>query len=157
MRAPIREYVAPPNFSLIYTDVTKKAMKIAFNAHRGQTDRAGIDCVNRPLHLAEQMETESETCAALLHDVVEDSDWTIEMLAAEDIPNDALEEIRLLPHREGIPYMEHVESLKDNKIARKVKLANLAHNSDLSRLPEVSEKDCARIRKYNKAIELLNS
>lgn len=103
------------------------------------------------------METESETCAALLHDVVEDSDWTIEMLAAEGIPSDALEAIKLLTHKEGIPYMEYVESLKDNKIARKVKLADLAHNSDLSRLSEVSEKDRARIRKYNKAIELLIS
>ena len=97
---------------MIYTAATKKAMKIAFDAHRGQTDRAGIDYVNHPLHLAEQMETESETCAALLHDVVEDSDWTIEMLAAEDIPNDALEAVKLLTHKEGVPYMEYVESLK---------------------------------------------
>ena len=142
---------------MLYTAATKKAMKIAFEAHRGQTDRAGIDYVNHPLHLAEQMETESETCAALLHDVVEDSDWTIEMLAAEGIPNDALEAIKLLTHKESIPYMEYVESLKDNEIARKVKLVDLAHNSDLSRLPEISEKDRARARKYNEAIELLSS
>lgn len=142
---------------MIYTAATKKAMKIAFDAHRGQTDRAGIDYVNHPLHLAEQMETESETCAALLHDVVEDSDWTIEMLDAEGIPNDALEAIKLLTHKEGIPYMEYIEALKDNEIARKIKLADLTHNSDLSRLSEVSEKDRTRIRKYNKAIELLNS
>lgn len=142
---------------MIHTTATKKAMKIAFDAHRGQTDRAGIDYVNHPLHLAEQMETESETCAALLHDVVEDSDWTIEMLATEGIPNDALEAIRLLTHKEDIPYMEYVESLKDNKIARKVKLADLAHNSGLSRLSEISEKDRARAGKYNKAIELLIS
>ena len=142
---------------MIYTAATKKAMKIAFDAHRGQTDRAGIDYVNHPLHLAEQMETESETCAAFLHDVVEDSSWTIEMLAAEGIPNDALEAIKLLTHKEGVPYVEYVESLKDNEIARKVKLADLEHNSDLSRLPEVSEEDLTRVRKYYKAIELLGS
>lgn len=132
-------------------------MKIAFDAHRGQTDRAGIDYVNHPLHLAEQMETESETCAALLHDVIEDSNWTIEMLAAEGIPNDALEAITLLTHKEGIPYMEYVETLKDNEIARKIKLADPTLNSDPSRLPDASEKDRARIRKYYKAIELLIS
>lgn len=142
---------------MLYTETTKKAMKIAFDAHRGQVDRAGIDYVNHPFHLAEQMDTEAETCVALLHDVVEDSDWTIEMLAAEGIPNDALEAIVLLTHKEGVPYLEYVESLKSNEIARKVKLADLKHNSDLSRLSKVSEKDLARVRKYYKAIELLSS
>lgn len=99
------------------------------------------------------MNTEVETCAAPLHDVVEDPDWTIEMPDAEGMPNDVLVAIRLLAHKEGIPYLECVESLKSNKIARKMKLADLKHNSDLSQLAKVSERDLKRMRKYYKAIE----
>lgn len=142
---------------MLYTEAAKKAMKIAFDAHRGQVDRAGIDYINHPLHLAEQMESESETCAALLHDVIEDTEWTLEMLAAEGMPDDVLEAIGLLTHKEGVPYMDYVESLKGNDIARKVKLADLAHNSDLSRLSEVTEADRSRAKKYADAIELLRS
>lgn len=140
---------------MIYTDATRKAMRIAFDAHRGQVDRAGIDYVNHPLHLAEHMDTEAETCAALLHDVVEDTDWTMDRLAAEGVAVDVLEAVRLLTHRDGVPYMDYVAALKGNPIATKVKLADLEHNSDLARLPDVSEEDLRRVRKYQEAMEIL--
>lgn len=140
---------------MIYSDATRKAMRIAFDAHRGQVDRAGIDYVNHPLHLAEQMDTEAETCAALLHDVVEDTDWTMGRLADEGIAVDVLEAVRLLTHRDGVPYMDYVAALKGNPIAARVKLADLEHNSDLARLPDVSEEDLRRVRKYQEAMEIL--
>lgn len=78
------------------------------------------------------------------------------MLAVEGMPNDALETITLLTHKEDIPYLEYLESLKDNGIARKVKLADLKHNSDLSRLTKVSEEDLVCVRKYSEAVNLLH-
>ncbi|NHM15304.1 HD domain-containing protein [Eggerthellaceae bacterium zg-887] len=142
---------------MIYTEATKKAMRIAFEAHRGQLDRAGIDYVNHPLHLAEQMETEDETCAALLHDVVEDSDWTLEQLREEGIPEAAVEAVALLTHDERVPYLDYVAATRENPIAVKVKLADLAHNSDLGRLADVTEADRERLRRYEAARKLLLS
>lgn len=136
---------------MLYTKATIRAMKIAFDAHRGQADRAGIDYVNHPLHIAEQMDTEAETCAALLHDVIEDTDWTIEQLREEGIPKDALDALTLLTHDDEVPYMDYIEAIKANPIAVKVKLADLAHNSDLTRLPEVSVRDLERVGKYEEA------
>ncbi|NGM17774.1 HD domain-containing protein [Eggerthellaceae bacterium zg-893] len=140
---------------MIYTEATKKAMRIAFEAHRGQLDRAGIDYVNHPLHLAEQMETEDETCAALLHDVVEDSDWTLEQLREEGIPEEAVEAVALLTHDERVPYLDYVAATRENPIAVKVKLADLAHNSDLGRLTDVTEADRERLQRYEAARNLL--
>ncbi|NHM13323.1 HD domain-containing protein [Xiamenia xianingshaonis] len=140
---------------MIYTEATKKAMRIAFEAHRGQLDRAGIDYVNHPLHLAEQMETEDETCAALLHDVVEDSDWTLEQLREEGIPEAAVEAVALLTHDERVPYLDYVAATRENPIAVKVKLADLAHNSDFGRLADVTEADRERLRRYEAARNLL--
>ncbi len=140
---------------MIYTEATKKAMRIAFEAHRGQLDRAGIDYVNHPLHLAEQMETEDETCAALLHDVVEDSDWTLEQLREEGIPEAAVEAVALLTHDECVPYLDYVAATRENPIAVKVKLADLAHNSDLGRLADVTEADRERLQRYEAARKLL--
>lgn len=130
-------------------------MKIAFDAHRGQTDKAGIDYVNHPLHLAESMDTEAETCAALLHDVVEDTTWAFEQLIAQGIPKESVEAIRRLTHDQSVPYLDYIASLRDNPIAVKVKLADLTHNSDLTRLPTVTQEDLDRREKYLKAMKIL--
>ena len=83
---------------MLYTELTKKAMQICFEAHRDLTDKGGMPYVFHPFHLAEQMETEDETCAALLHDVVEDTGWTHEQLAARGFPPAVMEALRLLTH-----------------------------------------------------------
>ncbi len=140
---------------MIYTDLTKKAMKLAYKAHQKQKDRSGLPYVLHPLHLAEQMDTEETTVAALLHDVAEDTDYTLEDLRREGFPETVLEALALLTHDPAVPYLDYVRALKDNPIARAVKLADLAHNSDLSRLSKVSEKDLARVEKYRKAMEIL--
>ena len=141
---------------IIYTPLTKKAMMICFEAHKNQKDKSGMPYVFHPLHLAEQMETEDEICTALLHDVAEDSDYTIEDLAKEGFSEDTIEALGLLTHEKAVPYMDYVAALKGNPIARKVKLADLAHNSDIRRLDTVTEKDMKRLEKYQKAIKLLN-
>ena len=140
---------------LIYTDLTKLAMNICWEAHKGQLDKSGMPYVFHPFHLMEQMETEEELCVALLHDVVEDSEMTFEELEKAGFPKTVLEALRLMTHDDDTPYLEYVERLKSNPLARKVKLADLKHNSTLERLPAVTEKDLARHEKYQKAMQIL--
>jgi len=141
--------------NMIYTDTTKKAMKLCFQAHKNQTDKSGIPYVFHPIHLAEQMTDEDTTVVALLHDVVEDTDYTLDDLAAMGFSRNVIEALNLMTHRKGVPYMDYVAKIKDNPIARAVKLADLAHNSDLTRLDTVDEKARARVEKYAQAIRLL--
>lgn len=140
---------------MIYTEMTNKAMVLAYEAHQGQYDKSGLPYVFHPFHLAEQMDTEEAVTAALLHDVVEDTDYTLEDLRSMGFPDTVTDALALLTHDPSVPYMEYVERLKSNPIARSVKLADLTHNSDLSRLPVVTEKDLERVEKYRKAIKLL--
>ena len=141
---------------MIYKPLTKKALKLCFDAHKDQLDKSGMPYVFHPFHLAEQMQTEETTIVALLHDVVEDTDYTLEDLAAMGFHDRVIAAIRLMTHDENIPYMEYVAKIKDNPIAKAVKLADLAHNSDATRLDTVDAKAAARIKKYERAIELLN-
>lgn len=117
---------------MIYTELTNKAMRIAYDAHHGQTDYNGIPYIFHPIHLAEAMDDEISTCAALLHDVVEDTDVTIEELASQ-FPEEVISTLKLLTHKEGQDYFEYVRAIKANPTAVKVKLADLAHNSDQTR------------------------
>ena len=142
---------------MLYTPLTKLAMKICYEAHRDQLDQGGMPYVFHPIYLAEQMPDELTTAAALLHDVVEDTAWTFRDLAEQGIPAPVLEALRLLMHREGVPYLEYVAALKENRIAAAVKLADLRHNSDLTRLDRVDEHTFARLAKYRAAMELLES
>ena len=141
---------------MIYTDETKKALKLCFEAHKNQVDKSGMPYVFHPFHVAEQMTDEATTIVALLHDVVEDTDYTLEDLAAEGFGKDLLEAVALMTHEDDVPYLDYVAKLKDNPIARAVKLADLAHNSDLSRIGEVDEETKQRLEKYKKAMALLN-
>ena len=140
---------------MIYTDKTKKAMKLCYEAHKDQVDKSGLPYVFHPAHVAEQMTDEATTIVALLHDVVEDTDYTLEDLAAEGFGKDILEAVALMTHEDDVPYLDYVAKLKDNPIARAVKLADLAHNSDLSRIGEVDEETKQRLEKYKKATTLL--
>ena len=140
---------------MIYTDKTKKAMKLCYEAHKDQVDKSGLPYVFHPAHVAEQMTDEATTIVALLHDVVEDTDYTLEDLAAEGFEKEILEAVALMTHEDDVPYLDYVAKLKDNPIARAVKLADLAHNSDLSRIGEVDEETRERLEKYQKAIALL--
>lgn len=142
---------------MIYTPLTNKAMKIAYEAHHGQADNSGVPYIFHPYHLAEQMPDEITTCTALLHDVVEDTDVTIEELE-EEFPKEVTEALRLLTHDISTDYFEYVRALRKNPVARTVKMADLEHNSDQSRLtgcdiPE--EKIAWWEKKYEKAKKIL--
>lgn len=140
---------------MIYTELTKRALKLCFEAHKEQKDKSEIPYVFHPFHLAEQMTEEATTVVALLHDVVEDTPYTLEDLKRLGFPKEVTDAIALMTHDKRIPYMEYIERINKNPIARKVKLADLLHNSDLSRLDTVTQKDLTRVEKYAEAIRLL--
>ena len=151
---------------MLYTDMTKKAMKLMFQVHKDQEDRSGIPYAFHPWHVAETVAANDAdelvvTCA-LLHDVIEDSGAesetgkvTVETLREEGFPEPVLEALELLTHDDDTPYLEYVRRLADNDIARQVKMADLEHNSVLSRLDTVTEKDMARVDKYRQAMVIL--
>ena len=141
---------------MIYTTLTRKVLSICFDAHKDQRDKSGAPYVFHPFHLAEQMTDEYTVCTALLHDVVEDTDTTLEDLRSEGFPEEVLEALALLTHDADTPYMDYVKRLKHNPIARAVKLADLAHNSDPTRLEVMDEWALARAEKYHEAIKLLS-
>ena len=142
---------------MIYTVLTNKAMRIAYSAHQGQVDYNGIPYIFHPIHLAEQMEDEISCCAALLHDVVEDTAVTMEDLSRE-FPEEVMAVLRLLTHEEGVPYFDYVRKIKANPIAVRIKLADIAHNSDQTRCvgSDLTEQQLAYWReKYEKARAIL--
>ncbi len=140
---------------MIYTPLTKKAMKLCFAAHKDQVDKSGLPYVFHPFHLAEQMATEETTVVALLHDVVEDTPYTLTDIAGMGFPKTVIDALALLTHDDAVPYMDYVAAIKQNPIAKAVKLADLQHNSDLSRLDYVDTKALQRAEKYRRAMELL--
>lgn len=142
---------------MIYTDKTKKAMQLCFKAHKDQVDKSGMPYVFHPFHVAEQMTDEVTTIVALLHDVVEDTDYTLDDIAAKGFGQEVVDALALMTHEKSVPYLDYVAKIKDNPIARKVKLADLAHNSDRSRLGEIDDKAKERLEKYRQAIALLKT
>lgn len=142
---------------MIYTPMTNKAMKIAYAAHHGQLDYNGIPYIFHPFHLAESMDDEISCTVALLHDVMEDTTVTMETLE-EEFPPEVISALKLLTHDDRTDYFDYVRAIKTNPVARKVKLADLAHNSDQSRCvgSDLTEEKLAYWRsKYEKARNIL--
>lgn len=143
---------------MIYTDLTKKALKFCFEAHKNQLDKSGLPYVFHPFHVAEQMQDEVTTTVALLHDVVEDTDYSIKDLIDMGFPQAVTDALSLLTHDKSVGYSDYVSLIKANPVARAVKIADLKHNSDLSRLDSISEEDLIRAEKYRRSlIDLLES
>ena len=142
---------------MIYTDLTRKAITVAYNAHQGQLDRAGLPYILHPLHVAEQMKDEDTCVVALLHDVIEDTDLTLENLREYGFTEAQIEGVRVMTREEDADYFEYIRSVKTNPLALAVKLEDLKHNSDVTRIIEMTDKDLQRIEKYKKAMEILLS
>ena len=131
------------------------ALSIAKKAHKGQYDKAGVDYIEHPLFLASLVDTQEEKAVALLHDVLEDSPYTAEELILAGLPETIVSAVQILTKEKGQDYQQYLELVKSSPIARRVKLADLKHNSDLSRLATVTEKDLEQLEKYKKAIDYL--
>ena len=132
------------------------ALSIARQAHEGQLDKAGVDYIEHPIYVASQVDTEEEKAVALLHDVIEDSPFTAEELLLAGLPETVVTAVQILSKKKGQDYQTYLENVKSNSLARVVKLAALKHNSDLSRLSSVTDKDLERFEKYKKAIDYLS-
>ena len=128
----------------------ERAIEIAITAHKGQVDKAGKPYILHPLRLMFKMHSENEMIAAVLHDVVEDTEWTIEKLIAEGFDEEVITAVNLLTHDKKVPYKKYIEAIKANKIALKVKLADLEDNLDIKRIAHPKFKDYARIAEYLK-------
>lgn len=133
------------------------AKSIAIEAHVGQVDKAGRPYIEHPAYVAASVEGDLAKATAWLHDVVEDTPLTIADLEAKGVAPEVVEALKLLTHDTAVPYLDYVRAIKPNELARTVKLADLHHNSDLSRLPEITEKDRERVAKYQKAIAILEA
>lgn len=143
---------------MIYTDKTKRAIKLCYKAHHGQLDKSGLPYVHHPLHLAEQMDDEDSTVLALLHDVVEDTNYKINDIKGMDFGESVIDALALLTHDPAVPYYEYVKCISVNPLAAKVKLADLKHNGDITRLNhEPTEADRERLDKYMLAEMILEN
>lgn len=131
-----------------------KEIKICYKAHKGQKDKGGRPYIFHPIHVALRAKGKARKCA-LLHDVVEDSDYTFEDLKCEGIDDDVIEVLKILTKDKSISYEDYIKKIKQNDIATEVKLLDLAHNSDLKRLKEITDDDRARLEKYKRAMEIL--
>ena len=139
---------------MINTKLTRKAMIIAYEAHKNQVDKSGVPYIYHPIHVAEQMDTENECIIALLHDVVEDTNVTFKQLE-EVFSKEIIDILKLLTREENIEYDEYIKRIKNNSIACKVKIADLTHNLDKTRLDFVTEVDVKSNEKYKKALQIL--
>ncbi len=139
---------------MINTKLTRLASKIAYRAHDGQTDKAGVPYIFHPIHIAEQMDSEESCIVALLHDVIEDSNITLETLS-KYFNDNIIEALRVLTKEEIDDYTMYIKRVKTNKLATKIKLKDLEHNMDLTRLDEITDEDKNRAKKYMDAIRYL--
>lgn len=140
---------------MIYNQLINRVLNLAYDAHNGQKDKSGVPYIFHPYHLAEQMNTQDEVITALLHDVLEDTKTTVDEIRNIGVGEDIIEALQLLTHDKKTPYLDYIANLKDNVLAKKVKLADLRHNSDESRLEADNEFTRKRREKYAKAIQIL--
>lgn len=135
------------------SDLINEALKIAQKAHKGQKDKGGNDYLLHPVTVALHCDTEKERVVALLHDVIEDSDMSLEDLSIFD--KDIIEAVIAITRREDQSREDYIKQVCSNEIARKVKIADLANNMDLSRIENITQKDLDRIERYKKELEYL--
>ncbi|MGM0337289.1 GTP pyrophosphokinase [Enterococcus sp. MJM16] len=133
-------------------DIAKELSK---NAHQNQFDKAGQPYYLHPEKVASFVETDMEKAVAYLHDVLEDTETTVEDFRKAGISEEVVEAVVLLTHKKDEPYFDYLKKVKQNDLAREVKLADLKHNSDISRLENPSEKDFERLEKYKRARKFL--
>ena len=131
--------------------------EIAKKAHLGQVYKAGEDYIKHPEKVASFVSSDEEKAVAYLHDVIEDSELTLKDLREYGFSNEVIEAVDVITKKRGQNYQTYLNLVKENELAKTVKLADIRHNSDLTRLTKITEKDIERKEKYQKAINFLNS
>ena len=142
---------------MFYSEKVKKAVLIAYNAHKDQSDKGGYPYIMHPIHIAEQMETEDETIAALLHDVIEDTDIGFDYLKKEGFSDTVINCLKILTKDPNEDYMDYIRKIKKTGgIALKIKKADMAHNMIAERISKKIQSDESRMEKYRAAFDILN-
>ena len=136
------------------SDLLKKAEVFASVKHDGQIDRGGMPYIEHPRFVASKVDGETEKIVAWLHDTVEDAGATVDEIR-EMFGDEVAEAVAVLTHDRKVPYLDYIREVKKNEIARKVKIADLNHNMDVSRLPIITDADWNRVKKYEKALKIL--
>ena len=132
-----------------------RAIELAKQHHEGQTDKAGKPYIEHPLRVMNQVKSEEEKIVAVLHDIVEDTNISLNDLRNEGFSEGVVSAVECLTKQDGENYDSYIERISFNPLAVKIKLADLEDNRDLTRLPEVTDKDLERLEKYDKALEKL--
>ena len=134
----------------------QRAIEIATEAHLGQFDKAGKEYIGHPLRVMEMGVTEEEKIVGVLHDIVEDTDWTFEMLEDEGFSQEVIAALKCVTKiSENENYDDFIERIRKNPLATAVKINDLSDNMDIRRLPYLSDKDVKRLKKYLKAYKKL--
>lgn len=142
---------------MFYSEKVKKAALIAYNAHKDKSDKGGYPYIMHPIHIAEQMETEDETIAALLHDVIEDTDIGFDYLKKEGFSDTVINCLKILTKDPNEDYMDYIRKIKKTGgIALKIKKADMAHNMIAERISKKIQSDESRMEKYRAAFDILN-
>lgn len=131
-----------------------KAIKLCYEAHKNQVDKGGSPYYLHPIYVALNMKTEEQKIVALLHDVVEDTEITIEDLKNKGFSKKIVDAVEVITKKKE-SYETYLRKVKENDLARAVKIGDIKNNMDVSRLKEITEKDIARIEKYRKALAYL--
>ena len=136
----------------------EKAIQIAVEAHAGTKDKGGKAYILHPISVMMRVETEEEKIVAILHDVVEDTDWTFDALRKEGFSEKIIEALKTVTKRtDEEDYDEFVQRSLKNEIGRKVKIADLRDNLDVTRVGELTDKDIERVNKYKRALKTLTT
>ena len=131
------------------------AIKIATECHKGQKDKGGVDYINHPLKVAELCTHQISQCVAILHDVMEDCGETHDSLLKKGVLDEICFRVDRLTHRENEGYFDYIENVSLDGVAREVKMADLTHNMDISRIPNPTEVDFKRLEKYRQVLNYL--
>ena len=138
-------------FFMDYNELYDKALQIAVRAHKGQKDKAGHDYILHPIRVSERCDDPRAKIVALLHDTIEDTDVTADYLREEGFTEEIVEAVLAVTRREGKEYDDYVRRAAQNELGRMVKRADLEDNMDIRRLPELTDRDVERLRKYLRA------
>ena len=139
-----------------FDELREKAMQIAIKVHRGQLDKGGNDYINHPVRVERRCTCQEDRLVALLHDTVEDGNIASEYLLLVGFSQEVVDAVLSVSRKRGEDYFEFIQRCKANPIGRRVKIADLKDNMDITRLKELTEKDIERLKKYHKAYKILN-
>lgn len=139
-----------------FTELREKAMQIAEKVHSSQVDKGGKPYINHPVRVERMCSRQEDRLVALLHDTVEDGDIASEYLLMVGFPQEVVDAVLSVSRKRGEDYFDFILRCKKNPIGRRVKIADLEDNMDITRLNELTDKDIERLKKYHKAYKILN-